>query len=129
MGTKSTTLAGAAPKTGSQSSSQTPSAPCRSPARFRQAVGLLLTGFGVEGDRLAPRQSGNFALSFRRSPRAPGPPRLLEDRAPSGRMALDRMAEERIGTNQILAVHLASEDLAEVFGEVGQAPLDHRTRL
>ena len=44
-------------------------------------------------------------------------------------MAPDRMAEERIGTYQILAVHLASEDVDEVFGEEGQASLDHRARL
>jgi hypothetical protein len=41
-------------------------------------------------------------------------------------MALDGMAEERIGTRQILAIHLAGEDLDEVFGEDGQTPLDHR---
>ena len=44
-------------------------------------------------------------------------------------MALDRMAEERIGTHQILAFHVAGEDLPEVSGEDRQTPLDHRTRL
>jgi hypothetical protein len=40
-------------------------------------------------------------------------------------MALDRMAEESIGTHQVLVVHLAGEDFPEVFGEDGQTPLDH----
>src|SRR3981081_2539403 len=44
-------------------------------------------------------------------------------------MAFNRMAKERIGTHQKLAVHYAGEDLAEASGEDGQTPLDHRTRL
>src|SRR5882757_8770580 len=44
-------------------------------------------------------------------------------------MAFNRMAKERIGTHQILAVHSAGEDLTETSGEDGQTPLDHRTRL
>jgi hypothetical protein len=44
-------------------------------------------------------------------------------------MAVDRMAQERIGTHEILAVHLAENDLAEVTGKDRQTPLDHRTRL
>ena len=39
-------------------------------------LACLVTGFSVEGDRLAPGQPGNFALSIRRGPRAPSPSRL-----------------------------------------------------
>jgi SRSO17 transposase len=79
--------------------------------------------------RLAPRQSRNFAFSFRRYPRAPRASRLQTHGTPPGRMALDRMAEERIGTHQILALHVAEEELPEVSGEDRQTPLDHRTGL
>src|ERR1700744_3615676 len=41
-------------------------------------------------------------------------------------MALDRMAQERIGARQILAIHSAGEDLTEVSGEDCKTPLDHR---
>ena len=92
-------------------------------------LALELAVFGLEGHRLAPRQSRNFALPFCRRPRASCPSRLQAHRATSGRMALDRMAEERIGAHQILAVHFAGEDFAEVSGEDCQTPLDHRTRL
>jgi SRSO17 transposase len=45
---------------------------------------------------------------------------------PEGRL-FDRMAEERIGARQILALHGAGENLAQVSGENRQTPLDHRT--
>jgi hypothetical protein len=40
-------------------------------------------------------------------------------------MAVDGMAEERIGTHKILVLHLAAKDFTEVSGEDGQTPLDH----
>jgi hypothetical protein len=44
-------------------------------------------------------------------------------------MARYRMAEESITTHQVLALHLAGENLSEVFSEDGQTPLDYRARL
>ena len=129
LGTGTTTLASASAKTRPWSAAQTPTAHRRSSAHFGKAVGPRFAVFGLEGDRLAPRQSENFAFSFRRCPRASRASRLQAHRTPPGRMALDRMAEERIGTHQILALHVAGEDLPEVSGEDRQTPLDHRTRL
>ena len=40
-------------------------------------------------------------------------------------MALNRMAEERIGAYEILALHFAGEDLTEISGEDSQTPLDY----
>jgi SRSO17 transposase len=89
----------------------------------------LLAAYSLEGNRLAPRKSGSPALSFRGGPRASGASRLQAYRAPPRGMAFDRMAEEGIGTDQILVFHFAGENVAEVAGEDGQTPLDHRTRL
>ena len=76
LGTGAATLASTATETRPRVGPQTPAAQCGPSAPFGEAVGLLVTGFSVEGDRLAPRQPGNFALSIRRGPRAPSPPRL-----------------------------------------------------
>ena len=43
--------------------------------------------------------------------------RLQAHRTIPGRMAFDGMAEEGIGAHQILAIHLAGEDVTEVSGE------------
>ena len=91
------------------------------------ALGLPSSAWKDIGWR--PGSARNFALPLRRSPRASCASRLQTHGTISGRMALDRMAEERIGAHQILAIHFAGEDLAEVSGEDGQTPLDHRTRL
>ena len=123
------TLAGPAAKTRPWSTAQAPAAQRRPSAHFGEAVGSRLAVFGLEGHRLAARQSGNFALAFCRRPCASRASRLEAHRTTPGRMAFDRMAEGGIGTHQILAVHFTGADLAEVSGEDRQTPLDHRTRL
>jgi hypothetical protein len=40
-------------------------------------------------------------------------------------MALDGMAEERIGACEILALYFAGENLTEISGEDSQTPLDY----
>ena len=42
-----------------------------------------------------------------------------------GRMASGRVAKERIGTDQILAFHLAGRKFIAVAGEDGETPLDY----
>src|ERR1035441_2964702 len=68
-------------------------------ADFGEAVGPRVAVFGLEGHRLASRQSRGFALPFCRRPGASCSPRRKADCATPGRMALDRMAQERIRTN------------------------------
>ena len=116
-------------KTRPWGATQTSTAQPRPSADSGDTVGSRLALFGLEGHRLAPRQSRNFALSLCRRARAPCPSRLQAHGTTPGRMALDRMAQERGGTYQVLAVHLAGENLAEGSGEDCQTPLDHRTRL
>ena len=78
LGTGATTLAGTAAKTRPWGVTQTPAAQRRSSAGFGKAVGSRVACLGLEERRLAPGESGNVALSFRRGPRAPGSSRLQD---------------------------------------------------
>ena len=69
---------------------------CESPAYIGEGVGAASAGGDQEGCRLASGQPGDVMVTFRRRAGAASPPRREPDRTACGRVAFDRMAEERI---------------------------------
>jgi len=129
VGTGQTTLAGPAAKAGSWSNPHPSAAHPKSSADFGATVGSGVAIFGLEGNWLAARQSGNSPFSFCRCARATSSSRREARHAAPGRMAFDRMAEGSIGTYSILAVQLTCHNFSEVSGKASQTSLGHRTRL
>ena len=96
---------------------------------FGQATGPLVVSPALEERLLARRHLRDPAFPFRRSSHSS---RSSGSRAPlaaSERVVVGRVAQDRIRTDPVLALHSWGPYLAFRSGRSGQTALDHRTRL
>ena len=96
---------------------------------FGQATGSLVVSPALEERLLARRHLRDPAFPFRRSSHSS---RSSGSRAPlaaSERVVVGRVAQDRIRTDPVLALHSWGPYLAFRSGRSGQTALDHRTRL
>jgi SRSO17 transposase len=78
---------------------------------------------------LAGRSEEKTGIALRSGSRSSRTSRLLAEGSAPHRVAGNRVARQRAGTNQVLVVYSTSKSEIDGFGLPGQTPLDHRTRL